>query len=138
MVEEEKEAEISAQGSCGAEEGSLTSQRKKKRRRDRVRLQEGSRIREPGTGDPESEPFTNNDTQAPGSKPSVTMLGIGSAFDLVRKVSDKMSSKKQGEKMINVARLVCVLRKLPSLSCVSQVARMQMRKDTPEQCNKKE
>ena len=75
---------------------SLGPERKKKRRRDRVRLQEGSRIREPGSNDPEAEPLTN---ETSGGKNSMTMLGISSAFDLVKKVSDKMSSKKQGKDM---------------------------------------
>lgn len=73
-----------------------TSTRKNKRRRDRVRLQEGSRIREPGA-DPEMEPLARSTSQAPSeaSKSGMTVLGLGSAFDLVRRVSDKMSNKKQ-------------------------------------------
>ena len=77
--------------------------RRNKRRRDRVRLKEGSRIREPGSSDPEAVPF--NDNVAPSSseaenkpsKPSA-MLGLSSAFNLVTKLSDKMSKKNQGKR----------------------------------------
>ena len=73
--------------------------RKNKRRRDRVRLQEGSRIREPGSGEPETVPFTNvaPSSGTAGNKPTPTMLGISSALNLVTKISDKMSNKKQGK-----------------------------------------
>ena len=68
--------------------------RRRRDRRDRgVRLQEGSKIREPGIGDStaELEPLQKD------SKNSVTLLGVANAFNLVRKVSDKMAAKKQGK-----------------------------------------
>ena len=71
--------------------------RRRRDRRDRgVRLQEGSKIREPGIGDStaELEPLQKD------SKNSVTLLGVANAFNLVRKVSDKMASKKQGKTII--------------------------------------
>ena len=77
--------------------------RRNKRRRDRVRLKEGSRIREPGSTDPEAVPFNDNVAPSSGeaetkpSKPSA-MLGLSSAFNLVTKISDKMSKKNQGKK----------------------------------------
>ena len=65
---------------------------RKGRRRERgVRLQEGSRIREPGT-DPETEPFQKNSEN--GKTP---FLGVTSPFNIMRKLSDKMASKKQGK-----------------------------------------
>ena len=76
---------------------------KNKRRRDRVRLQEGSRIREPGSIEPEAVPFTGiaptpSSGDSENQKPnSVTMLGLSSALNLVTKISDKMSHKKQGK-----------------------------------------
>ena len=75
---------------------SYSEHRKPKRRRERVRLQEGSRIREPGSTDPEAEPFTENENSGGGNKPS-TLLGLASAFNIVKRVSDKMSAKKQGK-----------------------------------------
>ena len=73
---------------------------KNKRRRDRVRLQECSRIREPGSIEPEAVPFTGiTPTPSTGdseNKHSVTMLGLSSALNLVTKISDKMSHKKPG------------------------------------------
>ena len=78
--------------------------RRNKRRRDRVRLQEGSRIREPGTVEPEEVPFTGKLTPSSGEaekKPTaVTMLGFSSALNLVTKLSDKMSQKKQGKTIL--------------------------------------
>ena len=88
--------------------------RRNKRRRDRVRLIEGSQIREPGSTDPEAVPF--NDNVAPSSgeaenKPSnkPTMLGLSSAFNLVTKISDKMSKKNQGKRCFEYVRRPCNL-----------------------------
>ena len=88
--------------------------RRNKRRRDRVRLIEGSRIREPGSTDPEAVPF--NDNVAPSSgeaenKPSnkPTMLGLSSAFNLVTKISDKMSKKNQGKRCFEYIKRSCKL-----------------------------
>ena len=70
-----------------------SSRQSKSRRRGRgVRLREGSRIREPGN-DAETEPLAAENGQ------KSALLGLSSAFDLVRKVSDKMANKKQGKKM---------------------------------------
>ena len=66
--------------------------RKNKRRRDRVRLQEGSKIREPGSCEPETVPLTNV-----GNKTPVTMLGMSSAFNLVSKISDKINKSNKGK-----------------------------------------
>ena len=70
-----------------------SSRQSKSRRRGRgVRLREGSRIREPGN-DAETEPLAAENGQ------KSALLGLSSAFDLVRKVSDKMANKKQGKEM---------------------------------------
>jgi len=76
--------------SYAAEENEVGSSRKSKsRRRGRgVRLREGSRIREPGN-DAETEPLAAENGQ------KSTLLGLSSAFNIVRKVSDKMANKKQ-------------------------------------------
>ena len=101
-----EEHQISSHQEVG-HDGSSTSglvggrKNKNKRRRDRVRLQEGSRIREPGSIEPEAVPFTGiAPTPSTGgdseNKHSVTMLGLSSALNLVTKISDKMSHKKPG------------------------------------------
>lgn len=97
-AEDEEVTNASAGVSSSASEH---EERRKKRRRDRVRLQEGSRIGEPGT-DPETEPFAEGGrhNSSTGEKANMTMLGLSSAFDLVKKVSDKMSAKKQGKKLV--------------------------------------
>ena len=83
--------------------------RRNKRRRDRVRLIEGSQIREPGSTDPEAVPFNDNVAPSSGeaetkpSKPSA-MLGLSSAFNLVTKISDKMSKKNQGKRCFKYIR----------------------------------
>ena len=83
--------------------------RRNKRRRDRVRLIEGSQIREPGSTDPEAVPFNDNVAPSSGeaetkpSKPSA-MLGLSSAFNLVTKISDKMSKKNQGKRCFEYIR----------------------------------
>ena len=74
----------------------VSNERKPKRRRERVRLQEGSRIREPGSADPEAEPFTTADNEASSGGHSA-FLGLSSAFNIVKRVSDKMAAKKQGK-----------------------------------------
>ena len=90
-------------GHDGSSTSGLVGGRKNKRRRDRVRLQEGSRIREPGSIEPEAVPFTGiaptpSSGDSENQKPnSVTMLGLSSALNLVTKISDKMSHKKQGK-----------------------------------------
>ena len=86
--------------------------RRNKRRRDRVRLKEGSRIREPGSTDPEAVPFNDNENVAPSSgeaenkpsKPSA-MLGLSSAFNLVTKLSDKMTKQNKGKKCFEYIRI---------------------------------
>jgi len=87
------EIDASNPSSYTAEENEGGSSRKSKsRRRGRgVRLREGSRIREPGN-DAETEPLAAENGQ------KSTLLGLSSAFNIVRKVSDKMANKKQGKK----------------------------------------
>ena len=76
------------------------SRKSKSRRRGRgVRLREGSRIREPGN-DAETEPLAAENGQ------KSTLLGLSSAFNIVRKVSDKMANKKQGKKGFFVLHLL--------------------------------
>ena len=97
MGDDAATAELATEAAASDEAANV--RKTKKRRRDRVRLQEGSRIREPGATDPETEPFTDGSARAGKQEASsITMLGFSSAFDLVRKVSDKMSAKKQGKK----------------------------------------
>ena len=77
-----------------------SSRKSKSRRRGRgVRLREGSRIREPGN-DAETEPLAAENGQ------KSTLLGLSSAFNIVRKVSDKMANKKQGKKGFFVLHLL--------------------------------
>lgn len=98
-VEEESQQ---SQGGGGGEIPVSTGPggRRNKRRRDRVRLKEGSRIREPGSTDPEAVPFNDNVAPSSGeaenkpSKPSA-MLGLSSAFNLVTKISDKLNKNNQ-------------------------------------------
>ena len=75
------------------DEAEVRPRRSRGRRERGVRIQEASRIREPGITDPtELEPFKrssdNNDSK----------MGVISAFNLVRIVSDKIAiQKKQGK-----------------------------------------
>lgn len=91
------EAEDSDMTSEAIPEGEATGHRERKGRRkfDRVRLQEGSRIREPGADPAEEEPLKTKKDKSMGT--TTTMLGVSSALNLVRKVSVKMTSKKQGK-----------------------------------------
>ena len=71
------------------------SRKPKGRRRGRgVRLREGSRIREPGN-DAETEPLASENGQ------KSAIMGLSSAFNIVRRVSDKMAAKKQGKKIFH-------------------------------------
>jgi hypothetical protein len=85
--------------------GGHTPRRAKGRRRERaVRLQEGPRNRESVSDTEASEPLR------PPEGGKATMLGVASAFNLVRKVSDKMASKKQGR--CTISKYLCILASL--------------------------
>lgn len=78
------------------DEAEVRPRRSRGRRERGVRIQEASRIREPGITDPNEVEQFKRSSDNKNSK--MTLLGVTSAFNLVQKVSDRIAiQKKQGK-----------------------------------------
>jgi len=77
------------------DEAEVRPRRSRGRRERGVRIQEASRIREPGITDPNEVEQFKRSSDNKNSK--MTLLGVTSAFNLVQKVSDRIAIQKKQE-----------------------------------------